>query len=73
MIDYREHITIEPGKRGGKPCVRGYRIKVSEVLGFLAAGETIEEILKNYPELTKDDIYACLEYASRFYESTVND
>lgn len=72
MADYKEHITIEPGKRGGKPCVRGYRITVSEILGFLAAGDSIDEILKNYPELTKEDILACLEYASRFYEDTEN-
>ena len=64
MIDYRDIITLEPGKRGGKPCVRGLRLTVQDVLGWLAAGMTIEEVLADYPELTKDDIMACLAYAA---------
>ena len=64
MIDYRSFITLEPGKRGGKPCVRGLRIAVQDVLEWLANGMTIEDILADYPELTRDDILACLAYAA---------
>lgn len=64
MINYRNIITIEPGKRGGKPCIRGMRITVGDVLGWLAAGMTDDQILVDYPELTKDDIRACLAYAA---------
>lgn len=63
-MDYRQIITIEPGKRGGKPCVRGMRITVYDVLGWLAAGMTQEEILADYPELTVEDIRACLAFAA---------
>jgi len=62
-MSYRDVITIEPGKRGGRPCVRGLRIAVSDVLGWLAAGMTHAEILAEYPELNEDDIRACLAYA----------
>jgi uncharacterized protein (DUF433 family) len=62
-VSYQEIITIEPGKRGGKPIVRGMRIAVADVLGWLAAGMTHEEIISDYPELTEDDIRACLAYA----------
>jgi uncharacterized protein (DUF433 family) len=61
--DYRDIITIEPGKRGGRPCIRGMRIAVSDVLGWLAAGMSHEQIRADYPELTEDDIRACLAYA----------
>lgn len=64
MQDYRKIITIEPGKRGGKPCIRRMRITVYDVLGYLAAGMTIEQILEDFPYLTKEDIYACLSYAA---------
>lgn len=64
MVDYREVITLEPGKRGGKPCVRGLRITVQDVLEWLASGTTIEEILADYPELARDDVLACLAYAA---------
>ncbi len=64
MINYHEYITIEPGKRSGKPCIRGLRITVYDVLSNLAAGMTTEEILYDFPELTKDDIMACLAYAA---------
>jgi len=57
-------ITLEPGKRGGRPCVRHMRITVADVLGWLAAGITHEEILSDYPELTEEDIRACLLYAA---------
>lgn len=63
-MDYREIITIEPGKRSGKPCIRGMRITVYDVLGYLASGMTHEEIISDFPELTKEDIKACLDYAS---------
>jgi len=63
-MSYRDVITIEPGKRGGRPCVRGLRIAVSDVLGWLAAGMTHAEILGEYPELNEDDIRACLAYAA---------
>jgi len=63
-VNYREIITIEPGKRGGKPTVRGMRIAVADVLGWLAAGMTHDEIMSDYPELTEEDIRACLAYAA---------
>ncbi len=64
MKDYRNIITIEPGKRGGKPCIRGLRITVYDVLSYLASGMTVEQILEDFPYLTREDIYACLSYAS---------
>ena len=64
MIDYRKIITIDPGKRFGKPCVRNMRITVYDVLGWLASGMSRNEILKDFPELTQDDIFACLAYAA---------
>jgi uncharacterized protein (DUF433 family) len=63
-MDYQHLITIEPGKRGGKPCIRGMRITVSDVLQYLAAGMSVEEILVDFPELTADDIRACLAFAA---------
>jgi uncharacterized protein (DUF433 family) len=63
-VDYRRIITIEPGKRGGKPCIRGMRITVGDVLGWLAAGMSHEEIRSDFPELTEDDIRACLAFAA---------
>ena len=64
MNSYQEIITIEPGKRGGKPCIRSMRITVGDVLGWLATGMTHKEILSDFPELTEDDILACLAYAA---------
>ena len=64
MIDYKQIITIEPGKRGGKPCIRGMRITVSDILGWLASGMTIQEILTDFDELKENDIYAALSYAA---------
>jgi uncharacterized protein (DUF433 family) len=63
-MNYQDIITIEPGKRGGRPCVRGTRIAAGDVLGWLAAGMSHEQILGDYPELTEDDIRACLAYAA---------
>jgi uncharacterized protein (DUF433 family) len=63
-MDYRSLITIEPGKRGGKPCVRGLRITVYDVLEYLAAGMSEADIVRDFPELTVDDIRACLSFAA---------
>jgi len=63
-MEYRDIITIEPGKRGGKPCIRGLRITVSDVLEYLASGMTEAEILADFPDLTADDIRACLAFAA---------
>lgn len=63
-MNYQDLITIEAGKRGGRPCVRGLRIAVADVLGWLAAGMSHDEIRADYPELTEDDIRACLAYAA---------
>ena len=64
MIDYRKIITIEPGKRSGKPCIRGLRITVSDVFAWLASGMSQEEILEDFPELTQEDLLACFAYAA---------
>ncbi|TVP50112.1 MAG: DUF433 domain-containing protein [Mongoliibacter sp.] len=64
MVNYKSIITIESGKRGGKPCIRGMRITVGDVLGWLASGMSISEILEEYEELTEIDIYAVLSYAA---------
>jgi len=63
-MNYRDIITIEPGKRGGKPCIRGMRITVYDVLDYLASGMTVVEILDDFPYLTETDIRACLAYAA---------
>lgn len=63
-MDYHSRITIEPGKRGGKPCVRGMRITVYDVLDWLAQGITEKQILEDYPELVVEDIRACLAFAA---------
>jgi uncharacterized protein (DUF433 family) len=63
-MDYTNIITIEPNKRSGKPCIRGLRITVYDVLEYLAGGMTIDEILEDFPELTRNDIKACLAFAA---------
>ncbi len=63
-VNYQNIITIEPGKRGGKPCIRGMRITVYDVLSYLASGMTYEEVLNDFPYLTREDILACLSYAA---------
>ena len=65
-MDYSKIITMEPGKRGGKPCIRGMRITVSDVLGYLAAGMSEHEVLRDFPYLTREDIRACLAFAADF-------
>jgi uncharacterized protein (DUF433 family) len=64
-MDLLARITIEPDKRSGQPCVRGMRITVRDVLEYLAGGMTVEELLADFPELTPDDVRACLAYAAR--------
>ena len=61
---YDGRITVEPGKRGGRPCIRGLRITVYDVLEYLASGMTQEEILHDFPELTSEDIKTCLSFAA---------
>ena len=63
-MDYHNVITLEPGKRGGKPCIRGTRITAYDVLSYLAAGTSIPELLEEFPYLIKEDILACLSYAA---------
>ncbi len=63
-LDYTEIITIEPGKRSGKPCIRGLRITVYDVLEYLASGMSEDDILADFPDLTREDIRACLAFAA---------
>lgn len=65
MADLLDRITINPSQCGGRPCIRGMRIRVSDVLELLAAGQTQAEILADYPYLESEDIAACLRYAAR--------
>lgn len=66
-----ERITIEPGKCGGRPCIRGMRIRVKDVLDMLAEGATQEEILADFPDLQAEDIQACIAYAARYLDHSV--
>lgn len=63
-MDYKHIITIDPGKRSGKPCIRGMRITVYDVLEYLASGMSEDEILSDFPDLTREDIHACLAFAA---------
>ena len=63
-MDYRDRITVEPGKRSGKPCIRGTRITVYDILDYLAGGMTEEEILADFPDLEREDIRAALAFAA---------
>lgn len=63
-MDYKHPIAIEPGKRGGKPCIRGMRITVYDVLDYLASDMSEDEILSDFPDLTHEDIRACLAFAA---------
>jgi uncharacterized protein (DUF433 family) len=63
-VDYSQIITIDPGRRSGKPCIRGLRITVSDVLDYLAGGMTPQEILSDFPDLTEVDIRASLAFAA---------
>jgi uncharacterized protein (DUF433 family) len=64
-MDLDQRITVEPGKRGGQPCIRGMRMTVRDVLEYLAGGMSVEELLGDFPELTVDDIRACLAFAAK--------
>jgi len=61
---WRERITIEPGKRGGQPCIRGQRMTVYDVLSYLAAGMTVSDILADFPDLSQEDILACFAFVA---------
>ena len=63
-VDWRERITLEPGKRGGRPCIRGLRITVYDILEYLASGMSEEQIVADFPELESDDIRAALAFAA---------
>ncbi len=63
-MDYSKIITLEPGKRGGKPCIRGLRITVYDILDYLAGGMSEDDILRDFPELTRLDIRASLAFAA---------
>ena len=63
-MNYQDYITIDPNKRGGKPCVRGLRITVYEVLEYLASDMTEDQILEDFPDLTRDDLKACIAFAA---------
>ena len=71
MVDYRKIITIEPGKRGGKPCIRGMRITVGDILGWLSIGMSHQEIIEDFPELTNEDIMAALSFAAAREQKTL--
>jgi len=64
-LDWKQIITIDPEQCGGRPCVRGMRIRISDVLDLLAAGLTSEQIIDELPDLTKEDIAACLTYSAK--------
>ena len=70
-MNYRDRITIESGKRSGKPCIRGMRITVYDVLSYLASGMTYQEVLEDFPYLTQEDIFACLSYAADREQQTL--
>ncbi len=64
LVDYSKIITIEPGKRSGKPCIRGTRMTVTDVLEYLAGGTSQDELLAEFPDLTAEDVRACLAFAA---------
>lgn len=71
MYIYKNIITIEAGKRSGKPCIRGMRITVEDVLRWLASGMSTEDIAEDFPELTREDILTALEFAANRQEQTL--
>ncbi len=71
MNNYRDIITIEPGKRSGQPCIRGMRLTVYDIFEYLASGMTVAEVLHDFPELTETDIRACFAYAADKEKSQV--
>ena len=70
-MNYRDRITLEAGKCSGKPCIRGMRITVYDVLSYLASGMTYQEVLEDFPYLTQEDIFACLSYAADREQQTL--
>jgi uncharacterized protein (DUF433 family) len=70
-MHYRDRITIEAGKRSGKPCIRGMRITVYDILSYLASGMSYQEVLEDFPYLTQEDIFACLSYAADREQQTL--
>jgi uncharacterized protein (DUF433 family) len=70
-VPYQSIITIEPGKRSGKPCIRGMRMTVHDVLSYLASGMTHQQLLEDFPYLTEDDILACLSFAAERERQTL--
>ena len=64
MVIYKGIITIEPGKRGGKPCIRNMRITVEDILRWMASGMSVDDILEDFPELTREDILTALEFSA---------
>jgi uncharacterized protein (DUF433 family) len=71
MYIYKEIITLEEGKRSGKPCIRGLRITVEDILMYLSTGMTIDEILFDFPDLTKVDILTALEFSAVRQQKTI--
>ena len=70
MPDWRQLITFDPGKRGGQPCIRGLRITVHDVLEYMAAGTDVDSLLRDFPDLTREDIQACYAYAAEVERRT---
>ncbi|MEM1059731.1 MAG: DUF433 domain-containing protein [Verrucomicrobiota bacterium] len=70
-MDYTGLINVQPGKRSGQPCIRDLRITVGDVLDYLASGMSVEEVLRDFPELTRDDINACFAYAAEMQRRVV--
>ena len=73
MYIYKNIITLEPGKRSGKPCIRGMRITVEDILRWLASGMSFDDILEDFPELTREDITAALEFSADQLKRTLYD
>lgn len=73
MYIYKNIVTLEPGKRSGKPCIRGMRITVEDILRWLASGMSFEEILGDFPELTREDITVALEFSADQLRRTLYD
>lgn len=70
MFIYKNIITIEAGKRSGKPCIRGMRITVEDILRYLASGMSVEEVIEDFPELTREDILTALEFSANRQQRT---
>jgi uncharacterized protein (DUF433 family) len=70
-MDYRERITINPQIRSGKPCIKGTRITVGDVFGYLSGGMTVAEVLDDFPDLTSEDIQACFAFAAAREQNTM--